>query len=165
VETLGQQQQQQQRQVLVRSRAASLTARGRPNCHPYRAEQVRLVTGQPNTPLGVSDQRQLFSHTLLHSHSYCCADCGVSLIPPTHSPCLACCAPTDKPSFDAALLRFWSERERAPGERLPSTSIILGGVLVEPWAFWREVWAWGGPDEVLKRKVRGRKSERPVGGW
>lgn len=76
--------------------------------------------------------------------------------PPTHTlPSLACPAcPTDKQAFDVALQRFWSERVRAPGERLPSTSIILGGVLVEPWAFWREVWAWGGPDEVTKRKVR-----------
>jgi hypothetical protein len=26
---------------------------------------------------------------------------------------------------------------------------------VDVWVFWREVWAWGGPGEVHKNKVRG----------
>jgi hypothetical protein len=68
--------------------------------------------------------------------------------------CCVCFHCAGKEQFDAALHQFWEERSAASGERVP-TPIFVGSSLVEPWHFWREVWAWGGPEEVSKMKVGG----------
>lgn len=68
--------------------------------------------------------------------------------------CCVCFHCAGKEQFDAALHHFWEERSAASGERVP-TPIFVGSSLVEPWHFWREVWAWGGPEEVSKMKVGG----------
>jgi hypothetical protein len=51
-------------------------------------------------------------------------------------------------------VQFWAQRTRETAERAPCL-ITIGGNPVDAWVFWREVWAWGGPEEVHKNKVRG----------
>jgi hypothetical protein len=86
----------------------------------------------------------------------CCVDSGLP-----HC-CLAACAAflieysSGKEEFEAALHSLWRSL-LGPGypERLPACQ-PMAGQQVEPWALWREVWAWGGPDVISRNKVRVR---------
>lgn len=60
--------------------------------------------------------------------------------------------PPGKDLFDGALHHFWKGYSRVSREKVPS-HITVGGNPVDTWVFWREVWAWGGPEEVQKNKV------------
>jgi hypothetical protein len=63
---------------------------------------------------------------------------------------LFCPHPPGKAEFDEAMTRYWvgHKRGRVPG------CITIGGNFIDPWAFWREVWAWGGPDQINEHRVR-----------
>jgi hypothetical protein len=60
--------------------------------------------------------------------------------------------PTDKASFDAALVAYWRDAVK-PGERMPQP-INIDSKPVDPYMLWREVWSWGGPTVCSQQKVR-----------
>jgi len=70
---------------------------------------------------------------------------------------------TDSGSFDAALKQYWAQRASS-GAKVPAPMKFCG-VPVDPYAFWREVWAWGGPDEINKSKVSELSSHASWGAW
>lgn len=54
-----------------------------------------------------------------------------------------------KAEFLEAMHQYWVSHA---GGRVPK-EISIGGNFIDPWVFWREVWAWGGPDMINEHRV------------